>query len=306
MRQTLIAVKIAVVVTMTAAGCIPEEEPSAAGSSTSGPSTDRYSCEDIIDEVEDLESGLMRVRAVSVYDYRQVPTDSEYNTLKCHGTATLTTGEDELIVFGVREAGEMALQVVSLGWQNDESAYNYFDEDLCAEYEFGSGCEVLEGKGVLVLRYDVTRLSGEPDSFYFDHKLAMGNGLVVDGSDMHCVGSASVELAPGGDAAAHETCFVVDTAEIGDQALVGLAVGFDDAYWVQVPITAPAIDLDSATRAVVEMVQCAIGMTVDGVAGPNTRGAYAEHGPMTEAEASAACERLQSENADNTAETGEE
>lgn len=135
---------------------------------------------------------------------------------------------------------EMTLQIVGLGWQTDESAYNYFDEELCAEYDIWSddGCEVREGKGVLVLRYDVARLSGEPDSFYFGHKLAMDNGLVVDGSDLHCAGTDSVELAPGGDPAPHETCFVVDTAEIGDQATIGLGLGFwSDTYWVQAPVT---------------------------------------------------------------------
>lgn len=86
--------------------------------------------------------------------------------------------------------------------------------------------EVREGKGVLVLRYDMGRLSGEPDSFYFGHKLAINNGLVVDGSDLHCAGAESVELAPGGDSSPHETCFVVDTAEIGDQAMIGLGLGF--------------------------------------------------------------------------------
>lgn len=135
---------------------------------------------------------------------------------------------------------EMTLQIVGLGWQTDESAYNDFDEELCAEYDIWSddGCEVREGKGVLVLRYDVARLSGEPDSFYFGHKLAMDNGLVVDGSDLHCAGSETVELAPGGDPQPHETCFVVDTAEIGDQAMIGLGLGFwGEAYWVQVPVT---------------------------------------------------------------------
>lgn len=233
-----------------------------------------YSCEDIIDEVEDLESGLTRVRAINVRDYRQVDTDSEYNLLKCHGTATLTTGEDELIVFGVREVGgdylvgrapreadefdpvpegsfanpadwqgplgtdELTLQIESLGWQTDESAYNPFGYDgLCAEIESSFDCEVREGKGVLVLRYDVARLAGEPDMFLFFHKLAMDNGLVVDGSGLHCVGDEMIELAPGGEPQPHETCFVVDVAEIGDQALVGLSAGFaSDTYWVEVPI----------------------------------------------------------------------
>ena len=232
-----------------------------------------YSCEDIIDEVEDLESGLTRVRAINVRDYRQVDTDSEYNLLKCHGTATLTTGEDELIVFGVREVGgdylvgrapreadefdpvpegsfanpadwqgplgtdELTLQVVSLGWQTDVSAYNFFDEELCAETESGYDCEVLEGKGVLVLRYDVARVAGEPGSFFFSHKLAMDNGLVVDGSSLHCAGDDMIELAPGGDPQPHETCFVVDVAEIGDRALIGLSDGmFTDTYWVEAPI----------------------------------------------------------------------
>lgn len=61
---------------------------------------------------------------------------------------------------------------------------------------------------------------------------------MVDGSDLHCAGTELVDLAPGGDPAPHETCFVVDTAEIGDQATIGLRLGFwGDTYWVQAPIT---------------------------------------------------------------------
>ena len=133
---------------------------------------------------------------------------------------------------------ELTLQVVSLGWQADVSAYDFFDDELCAEPESSFDCEVLEGKGVLVLRYDVARTAGEPGMFLFFHKLAMDNGRLVDGSGLHCAGDEMIELAPGGDPQTHETCFVVDTAEIGDQALIGLSAGmFTDHYWVQVPIT---------------------------------------------------------------------
>lgn len=133
---------------------------------------------------------------------------------------------------------ELTLQVVSLGWQADASAYDFFDDELCAEPESSFDCEVLEGKSVLVLRYDVARTASEPGNFWFSHKLAMDNGRLVDGSALHCGGDDMIDLAPGGDPQPHETCFVVDTAEIGDQALIGLSAGmFTDPYWVQVPIT---------------------------------------------------------------------
>ncbi len=134
---------------------------------------------------------------------------------------------------------EVSITITGLGWQTDVSAYNYFDEELCGgEIDiFGDGCEVVEGKGVLVLSYDVTRLAGEPDSFWFDHELITGAGLVVSGSGLHCVGAETVSLAPGGTAP-HETCFVVDIDQIGDEAQVGLSVGFGwgDPYWVLVPV----------------------------------------------------------------------
>ena len=133
---------------------------------------------------------------------------------------------------------EMTLQITSLEWQTDVSAYNFFDDELCTGDDLLSDCEVAEGKGVLVFRYDVARIAGEPGAFYFFHQLAMDNGQLVDGNALHCPGEETIDLAPGSDPVPHETCFVVDTAEISSPALLGLKVGIiSDDYWVQVPIT---------------------------------------------------------------------
>lgn len=136
---------------------------------------------------------------------------------------------------GAFDTEEASIELRGLQWQNDVSSFNYFDEDLCETPEFGSDCVVKEGKGVLVLSYDVTRLSGEPGSFYWDHQLITAGGLVVGGSDLHCVGDDSIDLAPGGTAL-HETCFVVDVAQVGSQVQIGLTAGFfADPYWVLMP-----------------------------------------------------------------------
>ena len=61
------------------------------------------------------------------------------------------------------------------------------------------------------------------------------------------------------------------------------------------PVAAePAIDLGSAAPGIVRVVQCALGVDDDGIVGPTTEAAYAEHGPMTEAEAEAECDRRRS------------
>lgn len=134
---------------------------------------------------------------------------------------------------------DVRIEITGLSWQTDTSAYNYFDEELCEEYDWETmgGCEVIEGKGVLVLAYDATRLAGEPGAFFWNHGLITADGRVIDGSELHCSGAEMVELAPGGTAR-HETCFVVDVDQIGPEAQVGLAEGWwADRYWVIVPVT---------------------------------------------------------------------